>query len=161
MSEIALRPVRDADAEALIRLIGAIYVAYPGCVLDVDGEEPSLRAPAAWFAARGGMMLVAEAANGVVGCCGGVPRGGDLWELKKLYVAAQARGAGLGRRLIDAVARHAWAAGGRRLELWSDTRFTLAHRLYAHLGFVQAGVRELHDLSLTAEYGFAKPLEPA
>jgi len=41
------REVSDADSAALIELITTCFAAYPGCVLDVDGEEPWLRAPAA------------------------------------------------------------------------------------------------------------------
>jgi hypothetical protein len=51
-----LRPGRDADAEGFIALIGACWAAYPGCVLDVDGEVPELRALATHFAGQGGAL---------------------------------------------------------------------------------------------------------
>lgn len=39
------------------------------------------------------------------------------------------------------------------------TRFTDAHRLYERLGYVRSpGTRELHDLSRSVEYHFAKAL---
>jgi hypothetical protein len=39
-----IRPGRDSDAAGFIALIGACWAEYPGCVLDVDGELPELRA---------------------------------------------------------------------------------------------------------------------
>jgi hypothetical protein len=48
------------------------------------------------------------------------------------------------------------------MELWSDTRFLDAHRLYERLGYRRTGrTRELHDLSDTVEYEFDKPLRSA
>jgi putative acetyltransferase len=38
--------------------------------------------------------------------------------------------------------------------LWSDTRFTDAHRLYRSLGFRDCGYRELNDSNNSKEYGF-------
>ena len=51
------------------------------------------------------------------------------------------------------------AAGCTAVELWTDTRFTLAHRVYQALGYRPSGrTRELHDLSQTTEYHYAKRL---
>ncbi|MBX6374229.1 MAG: GNAT family N-acetyltransferase, partial [Acetobacteraceae bacterium] len=55
-----LRPGRDDDAEGFIALIGACWAEYPGCVLDVDGEVPELRALATHFARQGGALWAAE-----------------------------------------------------------------------------------------------------
>jgi hypothetical protein len=49
--------------------------------------------------------------------------------------------------------------GARALELWSDTRFADAHRLYARLGYERLpDARELHDLSHSVELHFRKVL---
>jgi len=51
--------------------------------------------------------------------------------------------------------RLAERAGARRL--WTDSRFTDAHRLYARLGWGPTGAtRELHDLSATTELEFVR-----
>ena len=42
------------------------------------------------------------------------------------------------------------------MTLWSDTRFTRAHRLYERLGFEREGTRKLQDLNNTTEFGFRK-----
>jgi GNAT superfamily N-acetyltransferase len=142
----------------LITLIGGCWAEYPGCVLDVDAEEPWLRAPATAYAGKGGAMWVVEQTPAVVACIGLVPHGSRA-ELKSLYVARAGRRQGLGARLVALVEAEAAARGAREVELWSDTRFAAAHRLYRRLGYARTGrQRDLHDLSATTEYHFNKPL---
>ncbi|WP_084740129.1 GNAT family N-acetyltransferase [Cryptosporangium aurantiacum] len=153
-----IRPVTDADSAGLIALIGTVWGEYPGCVLDVDAEEPWLRAPGSYYAANGGRMWVAELDGVLVGSVGIRPNAGaDTAELKSLYVGAAARKHGLGEVLTSLVEDEAVRLGLRQLELWTDTRFADAHRFYARLGYTQLpGSRELHDLSNTVEYPFVK-----
>ena len=56
-------------------------------------------------------------------------------ELKRLYLRESARGKGVGRMLLDRFL--AWAEANRceRAIIWSDKRFTDAHRLYGKMGF--------------------------
>lgn len=153
-----LRAVADSDSAALIGLIEACWAPYPGCVLDVDAEEPWLLAPAAAYAEWGGVMWVATLDGAVVGCVGFKPYL-NLAELKSLYVAAAARRRGLGERLTRLVEDAARRLGHRRIELWSDTRFIDAHRLYERLGYRRLpGTRELHDLSNSVERHYEKEL---
>ncbi len=155
----AVRPVTDADSAALIALIGRCWAEYPGCVLDVDGEEPWLRAPASAYADRGGAFEVVEFEGELVACVGLLPEHGGAVSLHSLYVAAPARRRGLGAELVDRVETAACRRGASRVELWSDTRFTEAHRLYERLGYTRLpGSRELRDRSNTVEYHFAKDL---
>lgn len=145
----------DEDSAALIALIGACFAEYPGCVLDIDDEEPWLRAPAGAYAAAGGQMWVATLDGEIAGCIGLRPGG----ELKNLYVAAAARRHGLGARLVGLVEDAALAAGATRLQLWTDTRFTDAHRLYERRGYRRTGrTRDLLDRSATVEYEFVRDL---
>jgi putative acetyltransferase len=149
-----LRPATDADSPGIIELIGAVFAEYPGCVLDVDREEPELRTPASSF----DRFWVVEEEGRIVACIGCALRG-DITELKKLYVARAARRRGIGRRLVALVEETARGAGANRVELWSDTRFTDAHALYLALGYAQLPeTRELHDLSRTVEHHFLKIL---
>jgi len=156
----ALRPARDGDAAGLIALIGACFAEYPGCVLDVDGEIPELRAVATWAAGRGGAFWTVERDGRVVASVGALPLGAAAVELVKLYVAPAARGLGLARRLVARVEDHARAAGAGRVELWTDTRFVTAHRVYERLGYRRtARTRALADLSATVEFHYVKPLD--
>jgi GNAT superfamily N-acetyltransferase/tetratricopeptide (TPR) repeat protein len=161
VTEIAgrqLRPVVDSDSAALIELIGTTWAEYPGVILDVDNEEPWLRAPARYYAEHGGSFWLATGADGALHACIGVrPLENDAVELKSLYVAAAGRRGGLGSGLVRFVEDEAARFGARRIVLWSDRRFSDAHRLYSRLGYWRTGQsRELHDLSTTTEYGFAK-----
>lgn len=154
-----VRAVRDDDAAALQALIGGCWAEYPGVELHVDAEEPWLRAPATAYRAWDGRMWVVELDGDVVACCGVKPTGDGAVELKSMYVAARARRRGLARRLEALVLQEAAARGATRVELWSDTRFLDAHATYAALGYTRLlGERELHDLSQSREYPFAKPL---
>lgn len=155
-----IRDATDADSEAVIRVIEAVFTEYPGCVLDVDGEEPHLRRVASAFAAWGGRFWVAEEAGRVVACCGyRAVSAGDGAELKHLYVQMAAREAGLGNTLTEMVEREVVAAGAHFIELWTDTRFAAAHRLYERRGYVRgAETRELNDVSRSVELYFLKQL---
>jgi putative acetyltransferase len=160
-AELEIRDARDGDAEGLIALLALCFADYPGCVLEVPTEAPELRAIATTYLGLEGRFWVAEGESGVLGCVGFVPladRGGA--ELRKLYVHPRMRRQGLGSRLSRLVEEEARARGARFLELWSDTRFADAHRLYERLGYVRSvATRELHDLSGSVEFHFAKELQ--
>jgi uncharacterized protein len=157
------RRVRDEDAAALIDLIVAAYDEHPGCVLDLPGVDDDLPAPATTAARRGSPWWVVERGGELLASVGVGPLDADgSVELKRLYLAAAARGQGLATRLIDVVERHAAGHGATRVVLWSDTRFADAHHRYAVLGYVrQPETRQLHDPSHTTEYRFEKPITPA
>ena len=157
--DLLVREVRDDDSAALIGLIGGCWSEYPGVELHVDAEEPWLRAPATAYAGWDGRMWVVELAGEVVACCGAKPLADGVVELKSMYVAAPARRRGLARLLEGRVLDEARRRGARRVELWSDTRFADAHATYAALGWTRLpGERDLHDLSCSREYPFAKDL---
>jgi predicted GNAT family N-acyltransferase/N-acetylglutamate synthase-like GNAT family acetyltransferase len=175
-----LRPVRDDDGPAVQRLIGAAWAEYPGCVLDVDGEEPWMRAPATAYTGdrdparyRGRMWVVEDRVvedrvvegedagrAGLLAASVAVRETAPGWvELKSLYVAAGARRRGLGQALVFLVEREGRRRHAQVVELWSDTRFSDAHRLYERLGYRSAGrTRDLQDLSNTTELHFTKEL---
>ena len=167
--DLTLRPGRDDDAAGLIALIGACWAEYPGCVMDLDGEVPELRALASHYAARGGALRVAERAASaeIVGVIAILPSDGEaargpVWAISRLYVAASERGSGLAAHLLATAETHAAAAGALALELWTDTRFARAHRfyekhLYRRVPESEGGLRALGDRSGTIEFRYAKP----
>lgn len=156
---IATRPVRDADGGPVARLIAACFAEHEG-VLYLAEEFPELAAPASWYEPKGTRMWVAEQAGEIVGCICGTPRGEAEVELHKFYVAARLRGSGLADRLFGLVEGLAREAGARRIVLWSDVKFTRAHRYYARRGFVASGeTRALGDASNTVERFFSIDLD--
>ncbi len=158
MSEAVIRPGRDADAAGFIALIKACWAEYPGCVMDVDAEVPELRALASYMRAKSGALWTAEVGGRVVGMVATHPENdpGD-WAISRMYVNRAHRGTGLADCLLDRAEAHAVAAGARRLELWSDTRFERAHRFYERRSYVRSGpIRSLDDLSNSIEFHYAK-----
>ncbi len=163
--DVAIRGLRDEDALDVIELIAGVFGEYQGCVTDVDGEMPELRRLASYYAEHGGAGWTVLRGDRVVGTVGYVlhdaPAGaaGPLAELKKLYVHRTERGSGLAASLLDRVESAARAAGAATIELWSDTRFTRAHRFYDKRGYARGPMtRDLHDASHTTEYHFARAL---
>ena len=157
----AIRPVRDSDACGLIGLIDACWSAYEGCVLDVDAEEPQLRAMRSHFDALGGEYWVAEDGDGRIAAAGGWAPAADSSgiELHKLYVLAEFRRQGIARRLAGMVEEAGRRRGSRFAELWSDARFVEGHAFYEALGYRRTGrTRDLDDLSQTTEFHFVKEL---
>jgi N-acetylglutamate synthase-like GNAT family acetyltransferase len=131
-------------------------------VLRVEQDEPHLVEPGPYVRERGGEFWVAERAGKIV-ATGAVKLHADCGEVKTIYVHPLARRQGLARRLTELAIEHARQAGRRKMILWSDTRFTKAHALYASMGFIRDGERDLHDSNHSREFGYWKaiPERPA
>jgi putative acetyltransferase len=140
----------------VVALIGRVYAEY-AFVYDPAVELPDLFEFERHYAPPHGAFFVVREA-GVVGGSVGVERlDGDTAELHRLYLDASLRGRGTGRALVEAVLDWCRAQGVTRLVLWSDTRFTLSHRLYTRLGFARTGERVLTgDPNDTREYRFER-----
>jgi putative acetyltransferase len=154
---LKIRDARDIDAKGLIALIEECYADYEGCVLDVDGERPELRAIATTHAEKGGRFWVAENDGVILGSVGVIPGDNGVWELKKLYVSKEARRMGVGARLMALAEIEAISRAARAIELWSDTRFEDSHRLYERRGYTRLPQqRTFKDKSNTTEYHYRK-----
>jgi putative acetyltransferase len=151
-----LRAATEHDTQGLQCLIAEVYAEYD-CTLDVARDEPHLFEPAAYFRRSGGELWVVEDES-FIRASGAVFLHPQSAELKTLYVHRTLRRQGWGRRLVSMAMAHARRYGLREMILWSDTRFTDAHRLYTGMGFGQTGRRELHDANNSVEYGFTMAL---
>ena len=154
-----LRAGRDSDAAGFIALVDTCWAEYPGCVMDLDGEVPELRALASYYARQNGALWAAEQDGRVVGMVATRPLADGTWELCKMYAYADQRGTGLAQSLVAAAETHARRHGASEMRLWSDTRFDRAHRFYEKSSYLRAGpIRALNDLSNSMEFEYAKPL---
>jgi GNAT superfamily N-acetyltransferase len=78
-----------------------------------------------------------------------------------LYVLAPWRRRGLGARFVALVEQEALSRDAVFVDLWTDTRFLDAHRLYRSLHYEQLlEVRNVDDLSASREFHFTKSLKP-
>lgn len=157
--DVVIRPGRDDDAPGYIALVREAWLSYPGCTFELDDDAPDLRAWASHVTAEGGAVWAAERAGAVVGMVGTHPLEGRTWELVRMYVARELRGAGLAGRLVQEVEGFARTHGAAELVLWSDTKFAQAHAFYEKQDFLRSGpIRVCNDLAHTLEFRYQKPL---
>jgi putative acetyltransferase len=149
-----IRPALDDDGPAVAALIAAVFAEYEGCPF-VAAEFPELRAPATHYRRLGGDLWVAEDDGAIVGTVALRQAEPGVFELSKVYVARPYRGTGLAHRLYALAEGEALARGGRRLRLWTDTRFASGHRFYEKLGFERLPVtRYLADATRAWEFAY-------
>lgn len=152
-----IRPVTKSDVPHIIKLISDVWAEYD-LVLDTDIEEKHLLAPDDYFHEKNGEFWVVEIEDEIVATIAAMMSDKETAELKSLYVHKDFRRQGLGEKLTKFVMDFARTKGAKELVLWSDTRFTKAHRLYERLGFERFGERELHDLNNSIEFGFKRKI---
>lgn len=139
MSRWFITTVERSDPAA-VRDVRALLSAYHEDLLAEVGETSlttelaTLPAP---YAAPGGVLLLArDEAGRAVGCVGVREHSETVCEIKRLYVAPDARGAGLGRVLVRAAMDHARAMGYAEMVLVAIEGSTrVAQRVYGGFGF--------------------------
>jgi GNAT superfamily N-acetyltransferase len=131
----------DTSFEALVARIVADY-----------GEGTPGR-QAAWIAEAGGRR---------VGCVFCVDAGGGTAQLRILLVDPAARGAGVGRRLVDECLAFAREAGYARMRLWTNDPLAAARRIYLSRGFrlVEEEPHHSFGVDLVGQV-YERALEPA
>jgi GNAT superfamily N-acetyltransferase len=90
-----------------------------------------------WVAARGEELL---------GSVGLMRESAEVGRLRLLYVEPQARGLGLGRRLVSTCLGFARETGCKEVVLWTVDVLETARRIYAEAGFVLEHSEITHEL---------------
>ena len=131
-----------ADTPDRIAAAKALFVAYAGWLERAHGISLAFQNVdeelAGWpgkYAPPRGVLLVAEGPEGAAGCVALRPLDGATCEIKRLYVAPEGRGAGLGRRLVRAIVAEARRLGYARAVLDTAGFMAEALRLYREAGF--------------------------
>ena len=141
-----LRTHRPGDMEWITRRHGALYTAEQGwdnsfetlvgeiCADFVRHFDPAQEQ--CWIAEMAGQPVgsIALARSGEAG----------VGKLRLLLVEEQARGYGLGSRLVDECHRYARAAGYRRMRLWTTDQQKEARQIYKGKGYALVAEEPVH-----------------
>jgi DNA-binding MarR family transcriptional regulator/GNAT superfamily N-acetyltransferase len=133
---VRLRDPAPGDLGWVVERHGVLYArefgwgeGFEGLVAGIVADFARAADPAGercWIATQGGRRL---------GCVFVARRDATTARLRLLLVESQARGLGLGRRLVAECVSFARAAGYGRMELWTHQNLTAARHLYAQAGF--------------------------
>ena len=131
-----LRPPRPGDMGWVVRQHGVLYVDefgwedwFEGLTAEVVGRFAQNLDPKrerCWIAEKDGDNV------GSVFC---VRESDEVARLRMLLVGPEARGLGIGRRLVEECVRFARQAGYSRMTLWTYDVLSAAQRIYVDLGF--------------------------
>jgi len=127
----------DRDT-AVVRHLFRAYAESLPFSLDFQGFQAELAGLPAPYNPPAGCLLIARRGSAPVGVVGLKPLAAGIAEIKRLYVAPEMRGKGLGRALAERAISEAQAKGYGRLRL--DTHrpsMAAAIALYRNLGFVE------------------------
>jgi DNA-binding MarR family transcriptional regulator/GNAT superfamily N-acetyltransferase len=137
-TDVRLRNLEPGDAGWVVERHGALYATefgydatFEGLVAKIAGaflEQNDTKRERAWIAERGGLR---------VGSVFLVRADGETAKLRLLIVEPSARGAGIGKRLVDACTTFAKSAGYRRITLWTQSHLAAARALYEAAGYVR------------------------
>lgn len=133
-----VRPVTRGDVSGVVSLVRTTLAEF-GLTFGEGSEtdEQLLRLPES-YEQGGGRFWVAEDEDGVLlGTCGVYPVAPGDMELRKMYLAADARGKGVGKRLLEESVAFCRARGARRMVLDTVEQMTTAIAFYERNGFVR------------------------
>ena len=113
----------DASFEALVAKVAAEFI---------ESFDPAR-----------GCSFIAEIDGRIAGAAFVVAKSVTVAKLRLVYLEPWARGAGLGRRLVEACMAFARGAGYTRMTLWTQDFLVPARKLYASLGFERISAEPL------------------
>ncbi len=135
---ISIRHARLPAELAEVVAIFREYVISPTVNLDFQDYEAEFAALPGPYAQPEGRLLLAWQDSTVMGCAALRKVDHLRCELKRVYVRPAARGARVGRRLVESMMDEARCAGYRRMCLDVLPEFVAAQALYRSLGFTPA-----------------------
>jgi len=149
MTAVTLRPFTPEDADWLVRQHADIYAAEEGfddsfgalvasILRDFIRDHDPL-AERGWIAQQGAQRL------GSIFC---VRQADGIAKLRLFLLVPQARGLGLGKRLLEACMGFARTAGYREMRLWTHESHRAACALYAASGWRMVEAKPVHSFGV-------------
>jgi GNAT superfamily N-acetyltransferase len=143
------------DGPAGQALVAALFDEIVPLYPTITSDNPGPSATAEELRPPGGAFLVAYVDDQPVGC-GGIKRlSAEAAELKRLYVAPEARNRGLARTLVGALENAARQAGYRLVRLDTGNQQPAALQLFRSIGY---GEIDDYNGNPHASYWFEKRL---
>ena len=155
---LKIRSARKTDIPHLVALIMDAFAEY-NLVIDPAIEVPDFLSFEKSYDFRKRHLVTALWNDKITGC-GAVTIDGKVAWLSRIYVHTGFRKKGIGTGIMQQLTEMALESGTETIELWSDTRFTDAHRLYQRFRFAQSGRERVlpDDPNNTVEYHFYRNL---
>lgn len=140
-STFRAREATADDADAIRAVVVAVMAEY-GLSSDLEGNDADLRDFVAAYCERGGSFRVVTSGEGnVVGCGGLYPIDEREAEIRRMYLLPQARGFGIGRKLLEELISLAKERRFERVVLETASVLKEAISLYRNRGFVPVARR--------------------
>jgi putative acetyltransferase len=140
--QYTLRRAANEDIPGVWTLISRVLSSY-GIIANAQTTDQDLTDLEGNFWARGGAFFVLLEGATVVGTVALRREAPDAGELCRMYLAADHRGQGLGRRLLEHALSEARSRGFRTVHLKTASVLTEAIALYARAGFRSVPGREV------------------
>jgi DNA-binding MarR family transcriptional regulator/GNAT superfamily N-acetyltransferase len=153
--KISLRTHRPGDMGWVIQAHGAIYEEEYGWGVRFEALVAEIAAKFVQnFEPKRERCWIAELDGTPVGSVFVVKERPGVAKLRLLIVEPQARGEGLGRRLVEECIAFSRRAGYKKLVLWTQSNLTAARAIYAKLGFqrVKSQPHREFGIPLVGEY---------
>ncbi|MBN4055220.1 GNAT family N-acetyltransferase [bacterium AH-315-K03] len=131
-----IRQANNADSEAIKRVVFEVLREY-GLKPDPDDIDKDLDAIENNYCLSGGYFGVVEKKDEIVASVGIYNRGGNICELRKMYILASQRGKGLGKMLLDFSLDKAREMNFKQMFLETATPLVEAIGLYKKYGFIE------------------------